>query len=153
MNRPKSPNHFLNSISRSLAYSLRYILNGFGIGESYLFDEKGTTRTGIHVTCFLHRFRLRESKPLFEYLSLPEDAKAELKVLWQRELKRKQCDLYVSDFNLFLEGVRICWSCFPKATYRVLKNQLVVSGYFFCANEVFFCHSFVPMLLVSGIFS
>jgi hypothetical protein len=28
----------------------------------------------------------------------------------------------------------------------------VVSGYFFCANEVFFCHSFVPMLLVSGVF-
>ncbi|NJR70029.1 MAG: hypothetical protein HC771_16320 [Synechococcales cyanobacterium CRU_2_2] len=101
MNTSKAPNRRSCPVSRNLAYFARYLINGFGVVESYKFDEKGTTRTGIHVVLLLHQFDLRESQPLFEYLPLPEDAKAELKTLWLRELKRKQCDLYVSDFRLF----------------------------------------------------
>jgi hypothetical protein len=150
MNTSKAPNRLFDPVSRKSAYAIRYLLNGFGIVESYTFDEKGTTRTGIHVVFLLHQFNLQESQPLFEYLPLPEDARAELETLWQRELKRPKSDLYVSDFKLFCDGVKICCSCWTKATCQSLKNRIAALGFFFfCMNEMFFCHSLVPMLLIS----
>lgn len=157
MNTPKAPNHcWYFPFFRFSAKFIRFLLIGNDVSPSDVFDEKGKTERTIDITLPKDELNLRNADPLFSYLPLPVDVADVLNKLWQRDLRNEECDLYVSDFRLFWDGVKIGCSFCPKATWRflrnILENQLSMVCCFLGANEMF-CNLITPMLLLSSVVS
>jgi hypothetical protein len=157
MNTSKAPNHcWYFPFFRFSAKFIRFLLTGNDVTLSDVFDEKDETKRTTHIASLRDEFNLRNADPLFSYLPLPVDVADVLNKLWQRDLRNEQCDLYVSDFRFFWDGVEIGCSCCPKATWKflrtVLKNQLSMVCCFLGTNEMF-CNLIMPMLLLSSFVS